>query len=103
MNIAFCSNFMDVSIFRDNKFILNNSFEIFDIKDIIYFISAISDKFDIKDAPIYISGEISNSEAKNLTKFFPSIIREHNRKISLLFGVEISSKYYNLLSLHECE
>jgi hypothetical protein len=103
MSIVFCDNFMDTSIFKDNKLILNNSFEIFDIKDIIYFISAISDKFAIKDIPLYMSGNISNSEIKKLKKFFPSIVQEQNRKILLLLGSEVSAKYYNLLSLQECE
>jgi hypothetical protein len=102
-SIVFCDNFMDISIFKDNKLVLNNSFEIFDIRDIIYFISAISDRFAIKDIPIYISGNISNVEIKKLKKFFPSIVQEQNRKISLLLGSEISAKYYNLLSLQECE
>ncbi|MDR2383884.1 MAG: DUF3822 family protein [Prevotellaceae bacterium] len=103
MNVVFCDNFMNISIFRDNKLILDNSFEIFDIKDIIYFISAISDKFDLKDIPVYMSGNISNSEIKKLKKFFPLIIQEQDRKIALALGSEISAKYYNLLSLHECE
>ncbi|MDR0725747.1 MAG: DUF3822 family protein [Prevotellaceae bacterium] len=103
MNIVFCNNFMDVSVFRDNKLVLNNSFEIFDLKDIIYFVSAISDKFNVKDIPIYISGNISNSEIKKLKKFFPLIVQEQNGKISLALGSEVSTKYYNLLSLHECE
>jgi hypothetical protein len=103
MNIVFCGNFMDISIFKDSNLILNNSFEIYDLKDIIYFISAISDKLNIKDIPIYISGDISNSEVKKLKAFFPSVIQEQNRKISLLLGSEISAKYYNLLSLQECE
>ncbi|MDR1594811.1 MAG: DUF3822 family protein [Prevotellaceae bacterium] len=103
MSVAFCDNFMDISIFKDNKLVMNNSFEIFDIKDIIYFISAISVKFDVKDIPIYISGNISNSEIKKLKKFFPSIVQEQNRNISLLLGSEVSTKYFNLLSLQECE
>jgi hypothetical protein len=103
MNIVFCDNFMDISIFKNNSLVLNNSFEIFDIKDIIYFVSAISDKFALKDIPIYISGNISNSEIKKLKKFFPFIIQEQHRKISLLLGPEVSTKYYNLLSLQECE
>jgi hypothetical protein len=103
MKIVFCDNFMDISIFRDNKLILNNSFEIFDIKDIIYFISAISDKFDAKNIPIYMLGNISNREIKKLKKFFPLTVQEQNGKISLLLGSEVSTKYFNLLSLHECE
>jgi hypothetical protein len=103
MRIVFCDNFMDISIFMDNKLILNNSFEIFDIKDTIYFISAISSKFDIKDIPVYMSGNISNSEIKKLKKFFPLIVQEQNKRISLLLGSEVSAKYFNLLSLHECE
>ncbi|MDR1169712.1 MAG: DUF3822 family protein [Prevotellaceae bacterium] len=103
MNVVFCDNFMDISIFKSNKLVLNNSFEIFDIRDIIYFISAIRDKFDVGNIPVYMSGNISNSEIKKLKKFFPSIIQEQNRKISLLLGSEISAKYYNLLSLQECE
>ncbi|MDR3246213.1 MAG: DUF3822 family protein [Prevotellaceae bacterium] len=103
MNIVFCDNFMDISVFRNNKLVLNNSFEIFDIKDIIYFISAISTKFDVKDIPLYTLGEISNKEIKILKNYFPGIVQEHNPKISLLLGPEISSKYYNLLSLYECE
>jgi hypothetical protein len=103
MHIVFCGNFMDISIFKDNKLILNNSFEIFDIKDIIYFISAISDRLNTKDILIYISGDISNSDARKLKTFFPYIIQEYNRKISLALGSEISAKYYNLLSLQECE
>jgi hypothetical protein len=103
MNVVFCCNFMDISIFQDNKLILNNSFEIFDIKDIIYFISAISNKFKIRDMPIYMSGDISMDEIRKLKKFFPSIIQEQNRKISLLLGSEIATKYYNLLTLQECE
>jgi hypothetical protein len=103
MDIVFCGNFMDISLFKDNKLILNNSFEIFDIKDIAYFISAISDRFEVKDMPVRISGDISNSEVKKLKMFFPSIVQEHNRKISLLLGTEIAAKYYNLLSLQECE
>jgi hypothetical protein len=103
MNVVLCDNFMDISIFQDNKLILNNSFEIFDVKDIIYFISAISAKFDIKDIPIYMSGNISNSAIKRLIKFFPSIVQEQNRKIAVLLGSEVSTKYYNLLSLQQCE
>jgi hypothetical protein len=103
MNVVFGDNFMDISIFQDSKLVLNNSFEIFDIKDIIYFISIISAKFDIKDIPIYISGNISNIEIKKLSKFFPSIVQEQNRKITVLLGSEISTKYYNLLSLQQCE
>jgi hypothetical protein len=103
MTVVFCDNFMDISIFKDNKLAINNSFEIFDIRDIIYFISSICDKFNVKNIPIYMSGNISNSEIKKLEKFFPSIIQEQNRKISLLLGSEISAKYYNLLSLQECE
>ncbi|MDR2026025.1 MAG: DUF3822 family protein [Prevotellaceae bacterium] len=103
MNVVFCGNFMDISIFKDSKLILNNSFEIFDIKDIIYFIAALSDKFGMGDAPVYISGDISTNEIRNLKKFFPSIVQEQNRKISVLLGSEVSTKYYNLLSLQECE
>jgi hypothetical protein len=103
MSIVFCDNFMDISIFKNNKLVLNNFFEIFDIKDIIYFVSSISDKFAVKDIPIYMSGNISNSEIKKLKKFFPSIVQEQNREISLLLGSEVSTKYYNLLSLQECE
>jgi hypothetical protein len=103
MNVVFCDNFMDISIFKDSKLILNNSFEIFDINDIIYFISAISNKFDVKDIPLYMSGNISNSEIKQLKKYFPSIVQEQNKKISLLLGSETSMKYYNLLSLQRCE
>jgi hypothetical protein len=103
MNIVFCSNFMDISVFKDNKLLLNNSFEIFDIKDTIYFISAIYDKFKIKDIPIYISGDITVNEIRKLEKFFPYIIREQDKGISLLLGSEVSTKYYNLLSLQECE
>jgi hypothetical protein len=103
MNVVFCDNFMDVSIFQDSKLILNNSFEIFDIKDVIYFISAIFAKFDVKDIPVYLSGNISNSEVKKLKKFFPSIVQEQNKKITLLLGSEVSTKCYNLLSLQKCE
>ncbi|MDR1584139.1 MAG: DUF3822 family protein [Prevotellaceae bacterium] len=103
MNIVFCGNFMDMCIFKDNKLILNNSFEILDIRDIIYFISAISDKLDIKGIPMYVSGDISIDEVKVLKQFFPFIVQEQNRKISLQLGTEISAKYYNLLSLQECE
>jgi hypothetical protein len=103
MHIVFCPHFMDVSIFKDNKLILNNSFEIFDIKDIIYFISALSAKFNIENIPVYISGDILVSEIKKLKKVFPSIVQEQHKKISLLLGSEISTKYYNLLSLQECE
>jgi hypothetical protein len=103
MNIVFCGSFMDISIFRENRLVLNNSFEIFDIKDIIYFISAISDKFDIKEAPIHVSGDILNSDIKKLKMFFPSIVKEYDRKISLLLGSDVAVKYHNLLSLQECE
>jgi hypothetical protein len=99
MNVVFCDNFMDINIFQDCKLILNNSFEVFDIKDIIYFISAISVKFGIQGIPIYMSGNISNSDVRKLKKFFPSIIQEQNKKIALLLGSEVSAKYYNLLSL----
>jgi hypothetical protein len=103
MNVVFCDNFMDISIFQDDKLILNNSFEIFDIRDMIYFISAISTQFDVKDIPIYMSGNILNSDIKKLRKFFPSIVQEQDRKIALLLGSEVSAKYYNLLSLQRCE
>ncbi|MDR1341382.1 MAG: DUF3822 family protein [Prevotellaceae bacterium] len=103
MNIVFCGNFMDVSVFKDSRLVMNNSFEIFDVKDTVYFISAISDKFGLKDMPVHISGDISNSEVKKLKMFFPSIIQEYNRQISLLLGAEIAAKYHNLLSLQECE
>jgi hypothetical protein len=103
MSIVFCGNFMDISIFRENRLVLNNSFDIFDIKDIIYFIAAISDKFEVKEAPIYISGDILNSDIKRLKMFFPAIVQEYNRKISLLLGSDVAVKYHNLLSLQECE
>jgi hypothetical protein len=103
INIVFCDNFIDISIFKNDKLILNNSFEIFDIKDVIYYISSVSDRFDVHNIPIYISGNISNIEIKKLKKFFPSIIQEQNSKISLLLGSEVSTKYYNLLSIQECE
>jgi hypothetical protein len=103
MNIVFCTNFMDISIFKDNQLILNNSFEISDLRDIIYFISAIYSKFKMEDAPIYISGDISTHETGKLKKIFPSIIQEQHKKISLLLGSDISTKYYNLLSIQECE
>jgi hypothetical protein len=103
MVIMLCDNFMDISIFQDNKLILNNSFEIFDVKDIIYFISAVSAKFDVKDIPIYISGNISSGDVKKLKKFFPSIVTEQNRKIAVLLGSEVATKYYNLLLLQQCE
>jgi hypothetical protein len=103
MIIMFCDNFMDVSIFQNNKLILNNSFEIFDVKDIIYFISAVSAKFDVKGIPIYMSGNISNSDVKKLTNFFPSIVMEQDRKIRVLLGSEVAAKYYNLLLLQQCE
>jgi hypothetical protein len=103
MNVMICSNFMDICIFKDCKFVLNNSFEVSDIKDIIYFISALSDKFNIRNTPIYMSGDISTEEIKILKQFFPSVIRKQDRKIFLQLGAEISTKYYNLLSLQECE
>jgi hypothetical protein len=103
MNIVFCHNFMDISIFKNNKLILNNSFEIFDLKDIIYFISATYNKLKMENAPIYISGDISTNEIRKLKKIFPSIIQEQNKKVSLLLGSDISTKYYNLLSIQECE
>jgi hypothetical protein len=103
MTIVFCGNFLDISIFKNNKLVMNNSFEIFDIKDVIYFISAILKKFDIQNIPIYISGEILSRELISLNTCFPNIIPNRDKKISLLLGSEISSNYYNLLTLHKCE
>ncbi|MDR1897454.1 MAG: DUF3822 family protein [Prevotellaceae bacterium] len=103
MEIVFCENYMDVTIFKEKKLIFNNSFEIFDLKDVIYFTSVVINRFDISQIPIYTSGKISNAEIMELTKYFPEIIQHQNKRITLLLGIETSSKFYNLLSLYECE
>lgn len=104
MRVVLCENFIDITIVKDNVMLINNSFEIGGITDIVYFISALTDKFNLRNnIPIYVSGEILNTDIKELKKYFPSLIKENEKRISLLFGYDTSSKHYNLLSLHKCE
>jgi len=104
MRIVFCHNFMDISVFKDKKFIINNSYEIYDLKDIIYYISALRNKLELTDVPIYVSGQMPNTEIKKeLSNYFPNVFQEQVKRIALMFGNETASQHYNLLSLHECE
>jgi hypothetical protein len=103
MNIMLCEYFTDITIFKNNMFVFNNTFETTNVKDILYFVSALKDKFDARQIPIYVSGKISLSELKELKNYFPEIMQEHDKKTMMILGPDISSKYYNMLRLHECE
>jgi hypothetical protein len=103
MNIMLCEYFTDITIFKNNMFIFNNTFETTNVKDILYFVSALKDKFDVRQIPIYVSGKISLSELKELKNYFPEMMQEHDKKTMMILGPDMSSKYYNMLRLHECE
>jgi hypothetical protein len=108
IGMMFCNNFMEITVFKDNKFVLNNSYEIANGYDIIYFIAALNNVLDLSHPTIYTSGETfiasSNTDLVGcLQSYFPNLVQNVNRRIALLLGSDISTKYYNLLSLHECE
>ncbi|MDR0558804.1 MAG: DUF3822 family protein [Prevotellaceae bacterium] len=103
MNVIFCGNFINIILYKDNSLILNNSFEVSNINDVIYFIAAIIRKNEIAKIPIFVSGEISPANIRELGKFFPNLIQEHDRKVMVRLGLETSSRYYSLLMMHKCE
>lgn len=98
-------NLFDIAIYKDDKFVLLNSYLFNDENDLVYYVMNTLTQFDIKPAKSYIN--LSGFVEKN-TKFY-KLIREFLPNINLLkLETEISYNFndvdehlvYVLLNLH---
>lgn len=103
MKLVFCGNFIDLTIFKNNALIFNNTFAYSNIIDAAYFLVAVAKKVGTLQAPLYVSGDVSIAEIIELYHCFPNIHQNHNKKMTLRLGKETSSKFYNILLMSECE
>ncbi|MDR2424152.1 MAG: DUF3822 family protein [Prevotellaceae bacterium] len=103
MKLVFCGNFIDLTVFKDNALMFNNTFTYSSIVDAAYFLVAVAKKIDTLQAPLHVSGDVSIAEIDELNRCFPNMQQNHDKKMTLRLGKETSSRFYNILLLNECE